>query len=51
VKSSKHDAPKEITQFTSENIWSFAVSRDGKKIALARGRVSSDAVLLKHFHH
>jgi serine/threonine protein kinase len=51
VKSSKHDAPKQITQFTSENIWSFAVSRDGKKIALARGRVSSDAVLLKHFHH
>ncbi len=51
MKSAKHDPPKQISQFTSQSIWSFAISPDGKKIALARGRVSSDAVLLKHFHH
>ncbi|HTS11646.1 MAG TPA: protein kinase [Candidatus Limnocylindrales bacterium] len=36
-----------LTDFTSEHILSFAWSPDGKKLALIRGRTSSDAVLLR----
>jgi serine/threonine protein kinase/Tol biopolymer transport system component len=43
-------APKQVTNFTDLRIFSFAVSPDGKQMALARGRTVTDAVLISHFH-
>jgi eukaryotic-like serine/threonine-protein kinase len=34
----------------SRNIWSFALSPDGKQIAYSRGQYVTDAVLISHFH-
>ena len=42
-------APKQITNFTSDLIRSFAVSRDGKRLAISRGSASLDVVLIKDF--
>jgi serine/threonine protein kinase/Tol biopolymer transport system component len=42
--------PKQVTNFTDLKIFSFAVSPDGKQMALARGRTVTDAVLISHFH-
>ena len=39
-------APKQITDFKSDLIYRFAYSRDGKQLALARGNVSRDAVMI-----
>ena len=39
--------PKQLTAFTSLRITSFAVSRDGSRLALARGSSSSDVVLIR----
>ena len=44
-------APRQLTHFSSEEIWMFAWSPDGKRLVVARGRNSGDAVLLTHFHH
>jgi serine/threonine protein kinase/Tol biopolymer transport system component len=41
--------PKQITNFKSDLIFSFAWSRDGKQLALARGNTSSDVVLISGF--
>ena len=41
--------PKQITNFTSGLIFSFAWSRDGKQLAMARGSRSSDIVLISNF--
>ncbi len=41
--------PKQITNFKSDLIFFFAWSRDGKQLALARGTISSDVVLISHF--
>jgi Tol biopolymer transport system component len=41
--------PKQITNFTSETIDSFDLSRDGKQIAVSRGTSSSDVVLISGF--
>jgi Tol biopolymer transport system component len=38
--------PKQLTDFKSDSIFDFAWSRDGKWLALSRGRVSRDVVLL-----
>ena len=38
--------PRRITQFKSDRIFSFAWSHDGKQIALARGVVNNDVVLI-----
>jgi len=35
-----------ITDFKSEQIWSFSLSPDGKSLAILRGRFDSDVVLL-----
>ena len=41
--------PKQLTDFKSENIFNFAWSRDGQKIALSRGVVNTDVVLITGF--
>ena len=39
--------PKQLTHFNSGLIFYYAWSRDGKKLAIARGRKASDVVLIK----
>ncbi len=39
-------APRQLTDFKSDRIFDYAWSRDGRQLALARGQVSSDVVLL-----
>lgn len=39
--------PKQVTAFARERITSFSVSRDGKRLAVARGSTSSDVVLIR----
>ncbi len=41
--------PKQITNLESDLIFDFAWSRDGKQLALARGSISSDVVLISNF--
>ena len=43
-------APKQITNFTSDLISNFAISHDGKRLAISRGNSSLDVVLIKDFH-
>ena len=38
--------PKQVTDFKSDEIFSFAWSRDGKQLALARGVETGDVVLI-----
>jgi WD40 repeat protein len=40
---------KQLTDFRSDQIFFHAWSRDGKQLALARGIVTSDAVLISNF--
>jgi TolB protein len=40
---------KPITNFSSDNISSFDWSRDGKRLAISRGPVTTDVVLLRDF--
>jgi serine/threonine protein kinase len=40
-------APRQLTRFPSERIFGFGFSPDGKKIAVERGYIESDAVLLR----
>jgi serine/threonine protein kinase/Tol biopolymer transport system component len=42
-------APKQLTDFKTDSIFSFAFSRDGRQIALSRGTVNSDVVLISNF--
>jgi serine/threonine protein kinase/Tol biopolymer transport system component len=41
--------PKQLTNFTSDRIFWFDFSRDGKQLALARGTQTSDVVLISGF--
>jgi len=41
--------PKQVTSFKSEQIFSFAWSRDGKQLVLARGTTSRDVILISNF--
>jgi len=41
--------PKQLTHFDSDLIFYHRWSRDGKRLALARGRIISDVVLLSNF--
>ena len=43
-------APEQVTHFSDQQIFGFAWSRDGKTLAVARGPISRDAVLVGHFH-
>lgn len=40
---------KPLTDFKSESISSFSWSRDGKRLAISRGPITTDVVLLKDF--
>lgn len=40
--------PKQLTKFISGQIFDFSWSRDGKKLLLTRGKISTDAVLLSN---
>jgi serine/threonine protein kinase/Tol biopolymer transport system component len=42
----KGGAPLALTQFTKHQLYNFAWSPDGKQLAVARGRVISDAVII-----
>jgi Tol biopolymer transport system component len=39
--------PKQLTNFSSDQIFSFDASKDGKQLALARGYVTTDAIIMK----
>ena len=41
--------PKQLTNFTSDQIWNWAWSRDGKQLALSRYSTTSDVVLISGF--
>jgi serine/threonine protein kinase/Tol biopolymer transport system component len=41
---------RQIMDLSSEQVWSFALSPDGKQIVYARGLPVTDAVLVSHFH-
>ena len=41
--------PTQVTEFTSDRIFSFDWSKDGKQLALARGRQTSDIVVITDF--
>jgi Tol biopolymer transport system component len=40
-------APRQLTKFTADQIFSFDWSRDGKTMACSRGVVTTDVVLIK----
>jgi eukaryotic-like serine/threonine-protein kinase len=42
-------SPKQLTNFTSDRIFGFQISRDGKQVALVRGTSNSDVVLISNF--
>ncbi|HVF47203.1 MAG TPA: DPP IV N-terminal domain-containing protein [Pyrinomonadaceae bacterium] len=42
-------APKQLTDFKEMRIFSFDYSRDGKQLALSRGIISTDVVLISNF--
>lgn len=42
-------APKQVTSFTSGEIFAFDVSRDGKTLAISRGESARDAMLIRDF--
>jgi Tol biopolymer transport system component len=41
--------PQQLTQFSVGRIFSFDFSPDGKRIAMGRGALSGDVVLIKNF--
>lgn len=41
--------PKQITNFTSDRIFWFKFSRDGKQLAVSRGTINRDVILIKNF--
>ena len=40
-------APRQITHFTSDVVFGFYVSRDGKRLVVDRGRLTSDVMLIR----
>jgi serine/threonine protein kinase len=41
--------PRQLTNFSAEQIFYFDYSRDGKQLALSRGTLNSDVVLISNF--
>jgi len=48
-QSPESGRPEQLTDFKSDQIWNFAWSRDGKRLAIARGPVIRDLVLISDF--
>jgi Tol biopolymer transport system component len=42
-------SPRQLTDFKEQRIFGFAWSRDGKQLAISRGVVNNDVVLIKDF--
>ena len=42
-------APKQLTDFKNDLIFAFDFSRDGKQLALSRGTLTSDVILISNF--
>jgi serine/threonine protein kinase len=42
--------PVQLTEFKTDQIFWFDLSRDGKQLALSRGTQTSDVILIKDFH-
>lgn len=42
-------APQQLTNFRTDQIFNYAWSRDGKQLAMARGSIASDVVLIAGF--
>jgi len=42
-------APRELTDFKDQRIYGFSWSRDGKQLAISRGVVNNDVVLIQSF--
>ena len=42
--------PQQLTNFTSDLIYYFALSPDRKRLVLSRGNATLDIVLIKDFH-
>ncbi|HEX2831811.1 MAG TPA: protein kinase [Thermoanaerobaculia bacterium] len=42
-------APKQVTLFTSGEIFAFDIGRDGRSLAISRGESTRDAVLIRDF--
>jgi TolB protein len=40
-------APRKLTNFKAQRIFSFDLSRDGKRLAMSRGAVNNDVVMIK----
>ena len=40
---------RQVTHFTSDHIYAFAFSRDGRRVAFTRGNEKQDAVMLSNF--
>ena len=49
LQSIKGDAPRQLTTFKSDRIFSYEWSRDGKQLLVARGTVASNVVLISNF--
>ena len=43
------DPPSQLTSFDTDSVFRFAWSRDGKQLAMTRGNVSRDVVLISNF--
>ena len=41
--------PKQITDFKTDEIFQFDFSRDGKQLAVSRGQITNDVVLISNF--
>jgi Tol biopolymer transport system component len=49
LQNSAGGAPKQLTDFKDQRIFGFAWSREGKQLAISRGVVNSDVMLLREF--
>jgi Tol biopolymer transport system component len=49
LQNSAGGVPKQLTDFKDQRIFGFAWSREGKQLAISRGVVNSDVMLLRDF--
>jgi tricorn protease len=49
IQSLAGGQPKQLTDFKDQQIYGFAWSNDGKQLAISRGVMNNDVVLIKDF--